>query len=185
MSKQSISGKRKEIQRRIENQLHQGKSRQEILEDLSKEYFDPSTLARFVATTADQATKVRYKALNTILLGLLGITILGKLTLGASLMSQSGGTAFPLVMLLPLINIWLAVEVSKYRGYIYKILGLITIASLLQTIDKYGGEGVWLLADLGIGIAIAGLAFYLGNKMFPNYGLFGPKKDKNGDFLLE
>ncbi|MFH0841243.1 MAG: hypothetical protein V1903_01350 [Bacteroidota bacterium] len=33
--------------------------------------------------------------------------------------------------------------------------------------------------------AFTGLAFYLNRKIFPNYGIFGLKKGKDGEYLLE
>lgn len=185
MTKKSISKYRKEILKEIETKLNEGIPRQQILDELSEVYFDKSTIAKLIASTTDDKTKANNKSLNNILLGFLTVTIISKIILGISLLSNASIYLLPIVILFPLINIWFAVEVSKYKGYIYKILALLTIAGMIKMIGNYEGETALMFIDFGIGFAITGLSFYLGNKMFPNYGLFGPKKDEKGNLLLE
>ncbi|MCK9452536.1 MAG: hypothetical protein M0Q90_12650 [Bacteroidales bacterium] len=52
----------------------------------------------------------------------------------------------------------------------------------LNTIET---SGIYGIIDRLIVLAISGLSFYLGSKMFPNYGLLEPKKDSTGNILLE
>ena len=64
MSKKGISKNQKEIQQRIVTALHNGTSKQKILDELSEEYFDKTTLAKMIIATPDDATKAKYKTLN-------------------------------------------------------------------------------------------------------------------------
>jgi len=104
--------------------------------------------------------------------------------MGIVLLSSLSPLLIPIAFALPLLTIWFALEVWKYKGYIYNILGLLAISSIFNTIGNIGDSGIFGITDVGIVLAICGLSFYLGNKMFPNYGFFGPKKNIEGNFLL-
>ena len=162
MSKKSIN--KKEVNKSIQEKVNQGISRTEILNELSEIYFDKKTLSLLIAAIPDPTRKEKYKLLN-----------LAQVSIGLT----------PFAILMPIINIYFALEVSKYKGYIYNILGLLTIAGILNTMTQLNESGLYGIADLIFGLLIAGLAFYLGNKLFPNYGLRGPKKNTNGEIILE
>jgi hypothetical protein len=53
-----------------------------------------------------------------------------------------------------------------------------------MSINTIEASGIYGIIDWVIVIAICVLSFYLGNKLFPNYGLLGPKKDSAGNILL-
>ena len=71
MTKKSLSKYRKEVINQIQNQIDNGIPKQEILDKLSEEYFDKSTISKLIASTTDNQTKSKYKSLNNTLLGLL------------------------------------------------------------------------------------------------------------------
>jgi hypothetical protein len=176
--------KKKEALIEITNKLDSGMSREKILEELSTKYYGKDSIAKLIAMTPDNQTKKKYKWLNNVLLGLLGITIILKIIAGIFLLANVSLYAIPFAFLLPIINFLLAVEVSKYRGYIYNILGVLTIAGMLQSIPKYTEFRTFELIDKLIFISITGISLYLAKNMFPNYGFFGPKKDKQGNIQL-
>ncbi|MCZ4696466.1 hypothetical protein DWB61_17520 [Ancylomarina euxinus] len=183
MSKKSIN--KKEVNKTIKDKVNQGVSRIEILNELSEKYFDKKTLSMLIAATPDPTRIEKYKLLNNILLGLIFITIISKILLGFFIFSQISTALIPLAFLFPILNFMFAFEVSKYKGYIYNILGVITVAGIFNVLGKINENIFFGVIDIMIGILIAGLAFYLGNKMFPNYGLIGPKKDSKGEIILE
>jgi len=183
MSKKSIN--KKEVIKVIGEKVNQGVSRTEILNELSEKYFDKKTLSMLIAATPDPTRIEKYKLLNNILLGLIFITIISKILLGLFIFSQVSIALIPLAFLFPILNILFAFEVSRYKGYIYNILGIITLAGIFNMLGKMGENGVFGIIDIIIGLLIAGLAFYVGNKMFPNYGLIGPKKNSKGEIILE
>ena len=183
MSKKSIN--KKEVNKTIKEKIDQGIPRIEILDELSELYFDKKTLSKLIASTPNPKRLKQYKLPNNILLGLLIITIISKILIGFSLFSQISIALTPFAIFLPIINILFAFEVARFKGYIYNILGIISIASILNMLGEISDHGIYGTIDIIIGLLIAGLAFYIGNKMFPNYGLFGPKKDSKGEFKLE
>ncbi|NVO09785.1 MAG: hypothetical protein HXX16_07485 [Bacteroidales bacterium] len=183
MSKKSID--RKEVLKTLKLRLSEGKTRQEILEELSEQYFDRKSLSIFIASTPDQKTIDKYKILNNILLLLLLLSIAAKTIVGIVLLSSISIFLIPFVFIFSLVNIFFTIEVSKFKGYIYNILGILTLAGILKLLSNFDVYGKGILIDVAIGLVIALLSFYLGRKMFPNYGLFGPKKDANGNMMLE
>lgn len=183
MSKKQLN--KKEVLAEIKTRLSEGQKRNEILEELSEVYFEKDTIAKLIAMTPSQATIEKHKSINNILLVLLGITILAKLVIGFILMANISIYALPFALLVPIFSVYFAVEVSKYRGYIYNLLGILTIAGMLRGFSNYTTFGVIELIEITLFVLIVGFSFYLGNSMFPNYGLFGSKKDGNGNILLE
>lgn len=182
MTKKSIN--KKEVAKVIETRLQENIPRKEILEELSEQYFDKKTISTLIASTADNQRKEKFKTLNNILLGLLILTIVLKIFVGITLLSSISIFLIPIAFLIPIISIWFAFEVSKFKGYIYNLLGLLLVASIFNAMGDLVESGTLGLIDIFIGVVIAGLSFYLGKKIFPNYGLFGPKKDSDGNIKL-
>ena len=182
MTKKSLN--KKEALKTIQDSIRANTPRQEILDALSEQYFDKNSIAALIASTIDPQTKAKYKGLNNLLLGLLALTILAKILVGIVLLSSVSPLLIPMAFFLPVLTIWFALEVSKFKGYIYKILGLLAIGSIFMSINTIEASGIYGIIDWVIVIAICVLSFYLGNKLFPNYGLLGPKKDSAGNILL-
>jgi hypothetical protein len=182
MTKKSLN--KKEAFKTIQNRLQENIPRQEILDELSELYFDKKTISAIIASTPDPQTRIKYKALNNLLLGLLALTITIKILVSALLLSSLSLFLIPIAFFVPFMTIWFAIEVSNFKGYIYNLLGLLAILGIFKTISNIGESGIYGIIDIAIMIAISLLSFYLGNKMFPNYGFFGPKKDTNGNILL-
>ena len=175
---------KKEALSKIQDRLQKNVSRQEILDELSEQYYEKSTIAQLIASTPDPQIKEQYKNLNNLLLGLLALTVLVKILTGIFLLSSVSVFLTPLAFVLPFMSILFAWEVWQYRGYIYNILGLLAIAGMLQTASKVKEFDAYFIIDVLIALSISGLAFYLGKKMFPHYGFFGPKKDADGNVLF-
>jgi hypothetical protein len=183
MTKKSIN--RKEVSQIIEARLQENISKKEILNELSEQYFDKKTISTLIASTPDAQTKEKFKPLNSLLIGFLVLTIVLKILIGIALLSSISMVLIPFAFLIPFISVLFAFEVSKFKGYIYNILGLLAIASIFKALGDLGDAKTLGLIDISIVAAIAGLSFYLGHKMFPNYGLLGPKKDNQGNIILE
>ena len=185
MTKKSPSKNKKEVIAQIQSFVDNDVPKQMILDKLKKEYFDEQTLSKFIASVTNRQSKAKYKYLNNILLGLLIFTALLKILLGISLVLKASILLFPLVILLPILNLWFAYEISHYRGYIYRIVGLFGVIGILRMLTNNDSDTGWMYFDLAIGATITVLSLYLGKEMYPNYGLFGPKKDDKGNVLLE
>ena len=183
MKKKGINDK--EVNSLIEKKIKEGKSRSEILEELSEIYYDRKKLANLIALTPKPERRKKYKIYNDILLLLLILTIFSRLLIGVLVLADISIFATPFAFIYPLITLYFAIEVSKFRAYIYKILGLLALISVGDTIIKVEDFNFFFLLNLSIGIAVTFLTFYVGNKVFPNYGFGGPKEDEKGNILLE
>ena len=78
-----------------------------------------------------------------------------------------------------------AFEVNKFNGAIYRGIALIAGVSALRFLVLWQGGEPWVLFDFVNMILITTSGLYLGTQMFPNMGLFGPKKDELGNAKLE
>jgi hypothetical protein len=182
MYKTSI--KRKEVYKFIKARLAEGMKRTDILTDLNQRYYDKVTLCKMIAAVPEMATIKKYRNWNNMLLGLLIFTIVIKIIIGVLLVSGISWYLMPLATIFAIITVLFTLKVAKFRGYIYNLLGLFAIANMFKLISDLESTGIWGHLDLAIGASIAALAFFLGHKMFPHYGLFGPKKDEDGKLML-
>ena len=182
MSKKSLD--RKAAQKFIVDSRDNGKTDQEIYNELSQQYYDKKSVALLITGTVTTENKNKYKVYNHILLGLLGLAILLRILLVFSLTIQTGQLwTLLLVFIVPLFAAYFAYEIAHYNGPIYRFCGIMTIAGFLQTVGKSEG-GTDILINLVFAGAIAGLSFYLDSKMFPDYSPKNLKKDSNGEYIL-
>lgn len=187
------SGDKKEALKIIRTRLEEGKPRKEILEELSSIFKDKSSIAKLIAMTPDSKTKERYKFLNYFLLCLIVLFFIPFIVLGILNFSAKQPVETIIIGFVALsFCIYCIFQVSKFKGYIYgDIASLVIIIFGLLLIDTIFKSGIWNDTDIWdvylilIFLALGGLALYLSKKMFPNYGLYGLKKDKNGDYMLE
>jgi hypothetical protein len=171
---------KKDVLAFIETELAAGKTKSDIFEELSARYFDQKTLAQYVASAPDPVLKERYHTANTILFVLLIVTAVTKIVIGGVLVAERSPAFLLLVLLFPLVNIWLAVEVRKKRGYIYWIVCMIACLGITRSLGDSILYGVLALADVLLLLGIGGLSLYIGIKMFPKLRFGRPVKDTQG-----
>lgn len=182
MSKKSLD--RKAAQKFIVDSRDNGKTDQEIYNELSQQYYDKKSVALLITGTVTTENKNKYKIYNNILLGLLGLAILLRILLVFSLTIQTGQLwTLLLVFIVPLFAAYFAYEIARYNAPIYRFCGIMTIVGFMQTISKSEG-GSDILINLVFAGAIAGLSFYLDSKMFPDFSPKNLKKDSNGEYIL-
>ena len=184
MNKSSIN--RKEIHKFIIESRSNGKLDQEIYNELVLKYYDKKTIALLISGTVKNEHKEKYKASNTLLLVLIGITILFKFIAVINLSIEYDKLwALLLVFIIPLINVYFFYEVYRYNAMIYKVIGLLTIASIFKSISSaVDGYLLDIIISLILGGGIIYLSFYLSNKLIPNYKPNKLIKDSKGDFIL-
>lgn len=167
----------------IDDRRLAGKNDQQIYDELSGQFEHKKNLALLITGTAAPQNREKYKLYNNILIGLLGLTVLFRLMAIGSLMSENGilglvlslvGIALPALFIYGFIN---------YMGAMYKFCGFMTILAIVQLLAR-GNFEILVLIDLVILVAMAGLSFYLGSKMFPNFNPGKLKKDENGGYVL-
>ena len=174
----------KEIYREIEVQINQGRSKQEVFESFRKIVNHDDTLAKMVGSLPDKKLSIKYGKLNYILFLILLFTALIKVLLAIPLVLSIAISAIPLLLVIPLLNLYFAVKVYKKRGYIYGCLGFIAISGIFQAIGNIKSMNIMTIINVLLMGIISALSFYLGKKMFPNYNFFGPKKNANGIYQL-
>jgi hypothetical protein len=183
MNKKSLN--RKEANKTIQEKIAKGVSREQILNELCEQYYDKSSIAKLIASTPDPMKKEQYNKFNFALLAMLLMTILAKIWVGITVLSTVSLFLIPLAFAFPLLYILFAFEVANFRGYIYRILGLIAIAGIFKILSDLNDSNiVFVLIDIVLSLIIAAIAFYIGHKVFPNYGLLGPRKYSNGEIQL-
>jgi len=161
-----------------------GKTDQEIYNELTQKYYDKKGIALFIPATATIENKNKYKLYNDVLLGAIGVVILLKIITIFSLSLASGQMwALLFIFIVPLMNIYFFYEIARYNGQVYRICGMLTIAGFLQSISKLETGFDFLLTFIFTAV-ITGLSFYLDAKMFPNYKPTNLKKDNNGEYII-
>jgi membrane-bound ClpP family serine protease len=166
---------RKELKKIINSELEKGVSKSDLLQKLDEQYHEKDLIEKLLASITRPELRKQYATLNFIL-GIAGISLitLRVITQGFSIIG--GGFMF--------FSLVLTFMVFRFEGVTYRLLGAFTAITTLLTVSKYEGNYL-LFADLILSISVIGLAFHLGLKLFPNYGLYSPKKDVNGKLVLE
>jgi hypothetical protein len=77
----------------------QGKTDQEIYNELSQEYYDKKNIALLITGTPTEEKKQQYGIYNKILLGLLGLSVMFKFLYVMSLITSTGSPALLLLIL--------------------------------------------------------------------------------------
>lgn len=176
--------KRKEVQPIIREERTKGKSDQKIYNQLAQQYGDKKALALLITGTATEENSAKYKGYNNILLVLLAATALFKSLTAIGLSSiVTQPWILAMIYLFPLLNIYFFYEIMRFNATSYRFLGLISVVGFLQSIQ----DGAFLLDVVISGVLAAPvviLAFYLDNKLFPNFKPTKLQKDKNGEYIL-
>ncbi len=175
---------RKQVIKEIDEFLRRGQSKEDIFKELSQKYHEEDMLAKLICMFPAKERREKYKNLNNALFYILILTALLKVLVSWPILLSVSPYAILIVLIVPLLNIWFATEVWKMRGYIYRILGLFAIYGIFESAEGFFKQGAWILLDVALLGVIAILSFYMGSKLFPNYGFFGPKKDSNGKYVL-
>ncbi len=174
-----------DIMRITEEGLEQGRTRQDILEELLLRHDRKEYLAQIIARVADPALKRRYKGPNRVLVILL--IALGALNVAMALLAILSRTrhlsAFDAPGIPLLMSLFLP-GVHKMRAPIHKPLALLSLVGVLHASRLTKAYPTWGLLNIALLLTIGGLSYYLGPGLFPNAGFMGPHKDENGNCVL-
>lgn len=170
------------ITERVLEQLEQGRSRQEIYEELAGAApAEAGKIAYCIATVPDTETRRKYLKHNGALFLLL--IAYGVLTFLAGLPIEPGEPTIFLA-LTSLIPMVIAYFVFRFHGGVYRIAGIWFLIDLLETILLRGAPDGIGAARLLVLFFVVVLSFGIGRKGFPNLGILGPKKNDSGDYML-
>ena len=112
-----------------------------------------------------------------------------KLLLAMVIVSHISVYALPFDFIVPMLTVYFAVyfavAVWKFRGNMYRILGMLGIAGIGMSLSHLKVEelstlfGILLaMVDYAPAFLIIYLAFYIGSKVFPYYGFWGQLQEK-------
>jgi len=186
---------KKEALKHIEQSLQEGKTKKEVSVELSskvKSKFDrnqyivkvksKSDLNQYMAAVPALEERLKYRKINLILFSML--VYLGAIRLITGLVNFTNLSVFMFAITLFIVAlcVYLAVNVWKFRGNIYRVIVLLGIISILKIISKLyqlypSYTPSELLMEMISGflpvIVCIILAFYLGIKVFPYYNFWG------------
>lgn len=182
MSKKELDKKR--AKQLIIEDWEKGQTNQEIYFTLSEQYYDKKAIALLITGTATENQKKKYKFLNSILLFLLGSTILLKVWMIVFLSLDVKNLWLLLsVFIVPILNILFFISVAKYEAQAYRFCAFFAVYGFLNTAMKSQDS-----TDILISFILCGLITYLGlfldSKLFPNYKPFNLRKGTNGDYII-
>jgi hypothetical protein len=178
---------KKAVSRFIAEARADGKANQEIYNELSPQYYDKKGIALLITGTPTREDKEKYKIHNAILLALLGATILFKVLFVLQMaIPTKQWAALLFIFVVPIFNIWFFIEIARYSAGAYRFTGIFTLLGLMQSLQNQtlNVSKADMLVNILFTAAIAGLAFYLDAKLFPNYRPTNMRKDANGEYIL-
>lgn len=172
---------RKEAIKAIEQRAKEGRSKQEIFAEFTSKVKYRSDLMQYIAMVPSNEDRLRYRELNLVLFSLLIFVSVMKLLMAALLFSKISAYLLPLSLLIPVITVYFAVMIWNYRGNMYRILGMLGIAGILNSLSQTKGFSSYSSLAISVeilfnylpAILIVYLAYYIGNKAFPYYNFWG------------
>jgi hypothetical protein len=175
-------GDKRRAQRAAIADVRAGRPRPDVFADYRGQVHPDKHLAFAIASVADPARIRNGEPFNTILFGLLVLAAISKavLALGMFQASLFGGLAMLALGLL--VPVAFAVGVRRHEGQAYPLLMLLASLGALRSLIETGQYGAWMLLDAAVLAVIAGLAFEVQRRVFPNLRLFSVRKDAQGAY---
>lgn len=173
-----------------------GKSDQEIFNELSERYFDKQTIASLIKLTPNVEQRNRYKTPNTILVVLMGLSIILELPNIISCFIASNDFFFANFFVL--MNLLFIYWIFHFRTELYRQYAMFNIIIMLQhlllfgriysdsqDVVFFGYPYLYFISGIIIFVGIIFLSFYLMRKL--GYGRVGEKlpKDEQGNYIFD
>ncbi|NMM50897.1 hypothetical protein [Marinigracilibium pacificum] len=157
--------KKRELKNLALIKIQEGKSRQETLESIKNQTQLPAKdIANILKYIPPLNTRDKHKTLNYILLFILLMTALFKMFAGIPLVLQNGLKWFPILLLLPTINLIMAYGVLKFKGEFYRLIMVLTALSVVRSLGKINLSDIYDIMDLLIAGIVIGLSYFLNKK---------------------
>lgn len=173
--------KSREALRVIEKRIREGNSKKEIYDELFGSIKFRTDILQLLAMVPEQELRISFKKHNLLLFWLLILVSATKFIIAISMLGNISPYMLPLAVLVSFISIFFAFMVWNFRGNMYRILGMLGVASLLKNISNFEAWGSYTLIDWTLdlllvyipGILIVILSYYIGIKVFPYYSFWG------------
>jgi len=181
---------RKAISKIIRDRLADGENKEDIFAYLQSEFNATDISSGFLAQWPYPAERKKHTRLNNVLLIILVIIAIFKIVSSAMFIWQEIPKAIPMIVIIPLINIFLIYKVARFNGMGYTLTVLLSGAGGLKVWDDFpDSPTIEYIAINGILSALllssALLAEVQRRRLFPNSTFFmRPKKNEDGDYIF-
>ncbi len=170
------------INKTIQKQLDEGKSREDIFSELTAE--SPADTVKFaycLASTPYRERRQKYLKYNALLflllIGLAGLSLAAEWPVDF----QQSTLFIAIKFFVPLVFSYF---VFNFHGGIYRLVGIWCLIDLAESLLLLGFATGAGLAKIVVLSAIVVLSFFIARRVFPNLGLLGPRQDSEGRYLL-
>jgi len=176
----------KETVNKVESRLLEGANRDDIFRELG----GTDDVARVIASTPDFQLRQKYAKLNWVLVSIITYFALFKLidSISVFLDNKLPLYFFPMLLFVPGVAIYFAIQIKIFRGGFYLIAGLLLIAVTInsgKTFDSMminaRSVGLWIAFYSPL-VAGCIIAFFLKRKLCPHLGYMGAKTDSSGNY---
>lgn len=180
---------KKDIRKLVLHKIEEGKSQQEIFEEIKQEVRNPAReIAQQVRSIATLDKRNNYKTAHAVLVILLAIIVLFKVLTGVFVVIENGIRWTPMIIVYPFIYIIILYGVIKYRGFYFKFAAAFLLVGNLKPLLQLFTEGFkpMLVIDLIFAAVVVALCIYLSKKMFPDFKAIKEKyTNSNGQTRLK
>lgn len=180
---------KKDIRKLVLHKIEEGKSQQEIFEEIKQEVRNPAReIAQQVRSIATLDKRNNYKTAHAVLVILLAVIVLFKVLAGVFVVIENGIRWTPMIIVYPFIYIIILYGVIKYRGFYFKFAAAFLLVGNLKPLLQLFTEGFkpMLVIDLIFAAVVVALCIYLSKKMFPDFKAIKEKyTNSNGQNRLK
>lgn len=159
----------KEIVRITKERLGQGRTKQEIVEELLLRHDRKEYLEQIVARIPDAETRVKYRVPNRVLAVLMNLVCSVNIIL--PLYYLMNGKSYSLRVLDPLLAlIFLSLTFAVYRMDnigTYQVIGILGLVGALRSTQFFSDQVLWGIANVLLFCTISWLGFYLTDRLQP------------------
>lgn len=171
-----------EIYSLVDTGLRDGKTKA----DIYREFGGTDDIASAIAATPYLVDRQKYAKLNWMLVAVVVYFAVIKLVVSSINWIHLNLPLYylPLIIFAPAAAIWIAVQLSKFRGVFYLITGLLGLAVVIKGITPESMASlVWSILHLPL-VGGVFLAFFLKKRLCPYLGYLGAKTDSDGSYLF-
>lgn len=169
----------KEIVRITKEKLDQGRTKQEVVEELLLRHDRKEYLEQIVARVPDAEARARYRVPNKVLA--LSMNLVCSLNIVLPLYFLMNGKSYSLRVLDPILAlVFASLTVSVYRmdnTGIYKAIGLLGLVGAVQSTRFFADQALWGVANVLLFGVISWLGFYLAEHLQPSQPATAPTDD--------
>jgi len=172
----------REISENITAFIQQGKSRQDIFDQLVKSApAEAGKIAYCIASVPEEQVRKKYLYFNASLCVLLVIYSILNMVSGLPIEPDEPTLFLLITTVIPLIFCYF---VFRFHGGIYRLSGLWFLIDLSETLILASSSDSLSALKVMALCTIVFLSFFIGRKVFPGMGFVGPRKDKSGNYIL-